>query len=68
MEIIISKTYEEMSKAAAQVVAHVLNSKPDAVLGLATGSTPLGLYKELARMHAEEGLYFSQVRTFNLDE
>ena len=68
MEIVISETYEQMSKAAAQVVAHTLNSKPDAALGLATGSTPLGLYNELARMHKEESLDFSQVVTFNLDE
>jgi glucosamine-6-phosphate deaminase len=53
---------------AAQIFAQTLNAKPDAVLGLATGSTPLGLYKELIRMHKEEGLDFSQVTTFNLDE
>ncbi|MGQ9574447.1 MAG: glucosamine-6-phosphate deaminase [Thermoguttaceae bacterium] len=68
MEIIIKPTYEEMSKAAAQTVAELINSKPNAVLGLATGSTPQGLYKELVRMHQEEGLDFSQVTTFNLDE
>jgi glucosamine-6-phosphate deaminase len=68
MEIIISPTYEEMSKAAAKAVAELLNSKPNAVLGLPTGSTPIGLYKELARMHKSEGLDFSRVTTFNLDE
>ena len=68
MEIIISADYDQMSKAAAQVVAEVVNNKPNAVLGLATGSTPLGLYAELIRMHKEEGLNFSQVTTFNLDE
>lgn len=68
MEIFIADDYEGMSKAAAATVAKVLNSKPNAVLGLATGSTPVGLYRELARMHAEEGLDFSKVRTFNLDE
>jgi glucosamine-6-phosphate deaminase len=68
MEVIICKTYEAMSRAAAQAVADVMNSKPNAVLGLATGSTPLALYKELARMHREEGLDFSRVTTFNLDE
>ena len=64
MQIIITETYDELSKAAAKVVAKTLNSKPNAVLGLATGSTPLGLYKELIRMHREEGLDFSQVTTF----
>ena len=68
MEIVISPDYEQMSRAAARVVADVLNAKPNAVLGMATGSTPLGLYKELVRMHNEEGLDFSQVTTFNLDE
>ncbi len=68
MEVVISETYEEMSRLAAREVARVLNSKPNAVLGLATGSTPLGLYRELVRMHKEEGLDFSQVTTFNLDE
>jgi len=68
MEVIIEKTFEAMSKAAAKLVADVVNTKPNAVLGLATGSTPLGLYQELARMHREDGLDFTQVRTFNLDE
>ncbi len=68
MEVIVTRDYDEMSKTAARVVAQVLNLKPNAVLGLATGSTPLGLYRELIRMHREEGLDFSQVTTFNLDE
>ncbi len=68
MEIIVNETYQELSKAAAKVIASVLNSKPNAVLGMATGSTPLGVYNELVRMHKEEGLDFSQVTTFNLDE
>jgi len=68
VEIIVKATYEEMSKAAARLVAAVINSKPNAVLGLATGSTPLGLYRELIRMHKEEELDFSRVVTFNLDE
>ena len=68
MEIIVKDAGEEMSKCAARVVARALNAKPNAVLGLATGATPLGLYKELVRMHKDEGLDFSQVTTFNLDE
>ena len=62
MEVIIAKTYEEMSHLAALEVARILNRKPSAVMGLATGSSPLGLYKELARMHKEEGLDFAQVK------
>ncbi|MHC4294863.1 MAG: glucosamine-6-phosphate deaminase [Planctomycetota bacterium] len=68
MEVIIGKDYEEISRAAAKVVADIIDAKPDAVLGLATGSTPLGLYKELIRLHKKEGLDFSKVTTFNLDE
>ena len=68
MEVNLAKTYEDLSKEAAQFIANVVNTKPNAVLGMATGSSPLGLYKELVRMHTEEGLDFSQVTTFNLDE
>jgi len=68
VEVIVNETYEEMGKTAARVVAKTLNAKPNAVLGLATGSTPLSLYQELVRMHKDEGLDFSQVTTFNLDE
>lgn len=68
MEVVVLPTYEEMSRAAAAVVAEVLNEKPNAVLGMATGSTPLGLYQELVRMRRDEGLDFAQVTTFNLDE
>ena len=68
MEVIVKENYEEMSKLAAQLIAEVIRKKPRAVLGLATGSTPIGTYKELIRMHKEEGLDFSQIVTFNLDE
>ena len=68
MRVIIEKDYEEMSKRAATVVAKIVRNRPDCVLGLATGSTPVGMYKELIRMHREEGLDFSRVTTFNLDE
>src|SRR5258707_13883523 len=57
-----------MSKVAAQLVVDVLNTKPNAVLGMATGSTPLGLYQELVRLHEKEQVDFSRVTTFNLDE
>jgi glucosamine-6-phosphate deaminase len=68
VEVIIHRDYQAMSKAAAQLVAEVLNTKPNAVLGMATGSTPLGLYQELVRLHKEQQLDFSRVTTFNLDE
>ena len=68
MEVIIEQTYEKMSVVAAQEVATFLNAKPNAVLGMATGSTPLGVYQQLVKLHKEQGLDFSQVTTFNLDE
>ena len=68
MEIIIQENYAAISQQAAAVVADTVRSQPGAVLGLATGSTPLGLYQELIRLHREENLDFSQVTTFNLDE
>src|SRR5216110_1763860 len=68
MEVIVQKNYATMSKVAAQIVAELLNTKPNAVLGMATGSTPLGLYQELVRLHQKEQLDFSRVTTFNLDE
>ena len=68
MEIVIEQNEEAASVAAARVIARLLREKPDCVLGLATGSTPLPLYGELIRMHREEGLDFSAVTTFNLDE
>lgn len=68
MNIIIKENYQELSKYTADLIANFIKSKPDCVLGLATGSTPIGTYQELVRMHQQEGLDFSQVRTFNLDE
>lgn len=62
------ETYGEMSAAAAKILAGVLRAKPDCVLGLATGSSPVGAYDELARMHREEGLSFARCTSVNLDE
>ena len=68
MEIVILPDAGAAGQHAAEVVAALLRRKSDAVLGLATGSTPEGLYAELVRRHREEGLSFAGVRTFNLDE
>lgn len=68
MLVIVKGTYEELSREAGRIVADRLRMKPTLVLGLATGSSPLGLYRELIRLHREEGLDFSKVTTFNLDE
>lgn len=65
---IVAPTYEEMSRVAADIIAGAVREKPSCVLGLATGTTPIGLYAELVRMHRDEGLSFADVTTFNLDE
>ncbi len=67
MDIIVKKDYEQMSKCAAEYIATLINKKPNCVIGFATGRTPIGTYRELIRMH-NEGLDFSNVITFNLDE
>jgi len=68
MEIVIVADYEKVSMLAAQIISEELKKRPNLVLGLATGETPLGTYRELTRLHREEGLDFSGVTTFNLDE
>jgi glucosamine-6-phosphate deaminase len=68
MEIVIQPTPEAASLIGAHIIANLVRDKPDCVLGLATGSTPLAMYRELVRMHREENLDFSRVTTFNLDE
>jgi glucosamine-6-phosphate deaminase len=68
VRVIIEADAEVASRRAARFVADLVRRKPNCVLGLATGSSPLGLYRELIRLHREAGLDFSQVTTFNLDE
>ncbi|MEI6071240.1 MAG: glucosamine-6-phosphate deaminase [Verrucomicrobiae bacterium] len=68
MEVIIQPSPDAAAAVAARIIGDLIRRKPDAVLGLATGGTPCGLYKELIRMHRQEGLDFSGVTTFNLDE
>lgn len=67
MEIVVKNDYLEMSKCAAQRIGELVKNKPNCVLGLATGGTPIGTYQELIKMH-NQGLDFSNVKTFNLDE
>lgn len=68
MRILITNSYEQMSAEAAKIVAGQIYLKPDSVLGLATGSTPLKMYETLVAVHETIGLDFSRVTTFNLDE
>ncbi len=68
MRIIIAKNYDEMSEIAAFEVAKNIKENPEIVLGLATGGTPVGMYRELIKSHEKEGLNFSKVKSVNLDE
>ncbi|HUL43754.1 MAG TPA: glucosamine-6-phosphate deaminase [Bacteroidota bacterium] len=68
MLVIVKESGREMSAEAAEIFANRLRKKPNLVVGFATGSTPVELYKLLIRMHKQEGLDFSKVTTFNLDE
>lgn len=68
MKILFAKNYEEMSRKAANLIAAQILVKPSCVLGLATGSTPIGTYKELTGWYERGDLDFSQVHSVNLDE
>lgn len=68
MKVIKTENYAEMSKVAAEIMAEQIKARPDGVLGLATGSTPVGLYNELTAKCAAGELDFSRMRTVNLDE
>ena len=68
MKIYCEKDYEAMSRRAANIMAAEIIRKPDCVLGLATGSTPVGAYKELIAMYKAGDVSFKEVRSVNLDE
>jgi len=68
MEIIVTDTYEQLSTCAAKLIAQKIVEKPNAVLGLATGSTPVGVYKNLVDWYRQGKIDFAHVTTFNLDE
>jgi len=68
MRIICAKDYKEMSEIAADIIGAQVLLKPDAVLGLATGSTPIGTYEELVIRYEAGRLDFSKIKTVNLDE
>lgn len=68
MKLIVKENYEEMSKKAADIVEEEIKKKPTAVLGLATGSTPVGMYNELIERCKNGKISFSEVVSFNLDE
>ena len=68
MKVIVAENYEEMSRKAYEVMAEVVKNNPRAVLGLATGSTPIGLYKNMIEDHEKNGTSYREIKTVNLDE
>lgn len=68
MNFIKVENYEQLSEMAAKIIADVVTEKPDCVLGLATGSSPVGTYKKLSEWNKEGKLDFSKVMSINLDE
>lgn len=68
MKVLVEDNYEKVSKKAAEIVNEAVKANPHVVLGLATGSTPVGMYKELIQRHKIEGTDYTNVKTFNLDE
>ena len=68
MKLIVVRSYEEMSMKAAEVIANQMKEKEDSVLGLATGSTPEGMYAELVKMYENKEIDLSKITTFNVDE
>lgn len=68
MKIVETRDYNDMSRKAANIISAQVILKPDSVLGLATGSSPIGTYKQLIDWYNKGDLDFSQVKTVNLDE
>ncbi len=68
MKVIITENYEEMSKKAAEIIIEIVKNNPSAVLGLATGSSPIGVYQNMAKDYRENGTSYKGVTTVNLDE
>ena len=68
MKVIIVENYEEMSAKAAEILTDIVKKNPKAVLGLATGSSPIGTYQNMAKDHRENGTSYKEVVSVNLDE
>ena len=68
MRVIITENYEEMSRVAADIIIDIVKNNPCAVLGLATGSSPIGTYDNMVKDHVENGTSYKDIKTVNLDE
>ena len=68
MKVIVTKDYDELSRKAFEIMRLIVSATPDAVLGLATGSTPMGMYDLMAEDYKKGGISYARVRSVNLDE
>ena len=68
MRVYKAKDYNDLSRKAANIISAQIIMKPDAVIGLATGASPIGTYKQLIEWYNKGDLDFSEIRTVNLDE
>lgn len=68
MKIVITENYEEMSEKGAQILSEVIKNNPQATIGLATGTTPIGLYRKLIEKNRNGEISFKDIRSVNLDE
>ncbi|MDE7263814.1 MAG: glucosamine-6-phosphate deaminase [Anaeroplasmataceae bacterium] len=68
MKVIRCKNYEEASRTAGKIISEAISAKPELVLGLATGSSPIGIYQNLIQDYKNNEITFEKVKTYNLDE
>ncbi len=68
MKVIITENYDEMSRKAGEIVTEIVKNNPNAVLGLATGSSPIGMYDYMVKEHISNGVSYANVSSVNLDE
>ena len=68
MNVIVVKDYEAMSKVGAEIIAKQIKEKPESILGLATGGSPVGTYQNLIKAYQNKEISFKDIKTYNLDE
>ena len=68
MKVIITENYDEMSRKAGEIVTEIVKNNPNAILGLATGSSPIGMYDYMVKEHLSSGVSYAKVSSVNLDE
>ncbi len=68
MKVIITENYDEMSRKAGEIVTEIVKNNPNAILGLATGSSPIGMYDYMVKEHVSNGVSYANVSSVNLDE